>query len=48
MFSQLLLAQFLVLLGQYGDDFKRIAASMPNKVRGFLIIHIQYLIRVPI
>lgn len=24
---------FLHLLSQYGDDFKRIAASMPNKVR---------------
>ncbi|CAL1699223.1 unnamed protein product [Somion occarium] len=24
-------AQFLTLLSQYGDDFKRIAASMPNK-----------------
>lgn len=25
-------AQFLTLLSQHGDDFKRIAASMPNKV----------------
>ncbi|KAH9947538.1 hypothetical protein B0H21DRAFT_691833 [Amylocystis lapponica] len=27
------LALFLRLLGQHGDDFKRIAASMPNKAR---------------
>ena len=27
---------FLHLLSQYGDDFKRIAASMPNKVSLFL------------
>jgi len=28
----LLLDLFLALLAQHGDDFKRIAASMPNKV----------------
>lgn len=40
------LAQLISLLGRYGDDFKRIAASMPSKVRHRP--HVQLFVAYPI